>query len=626
MNRSLRHFFAIHITRLNAASTSALRYLIATHLVLMSVNAAHAQNLVFANAADRGDARASLLNPAVAMMQDPLFTLGSKALHYGVLSGGLDMRNNYFSLTTSNRSLAGFDHFGYGVQGQVLQTPLYSAVAMNAVLGKKLFENFAAAVNVGFINRAFDRGRFELEHDDDPALGRLSKWIFPDVGLGFIAVPHRYVTVAFNVAHLTRPNVSMLKEKVRLQRAFNLGAAIGMGYFRALIGVSHEDDLTLPQIGFESFRPDLGFLKVAFGRETATLEGAVYVMQGVNLSYRYHHPMNELRLASSGSHEVGLSFNFRKNRTPYEPEWLKAEYARGAPPAINPATAFVARSVFDTLKIIDKFIYRKIDPSFTPKELASLPANILFSADSLEPVLPQIGAEHLMSGIEAVKSHAAQKFDIPADSAGVVAAMLKDHTPAYLEFLRNLAPGMKDPKFHTRIIAPRDEKRLYLLLKYLSLYGSLNNRLEIAQRDSVQPAAPDRLAGRKIPEFVFHRELSAPVDTFKFALNLTDLRRGPVTWAFIIEDGDGKEQLRYAGEKQIPHRYVWNWRATNGELLMPGTYYYYLRWKSSDGQTYTSPRRALVFSRENRRIAIEIMRRKKLTAEPHAQATIIVND
>ncbi len=626
MNKPLRHFIATFRALLSASSAPALRRFMVTVMVLSGANSARTQNLIFANAADRGDARASLLNPAIAIMQDPLFTLGSKALHYGVLAGGLDMRNNYFSLTTSNRSLGRFDHFGYGVQGQVLQTPLYNAVAINAVLGKKLYESFAAAVNVGFINRAFDRGRFLLEQDDDPALNRLSKWIFPDIGVGFVAVPHRYVTVAFNVAHLTRPNVSMLQEKVRLQRAFSLGAAIGMGYFRALIGVSHEDNLTLPQIGFESFRPDLGFLKVAFGRETAVLEGALYVMQGVNLSYRYNHPMNELRLASSGSHEVGLSFNFRKNRTPYEPEWLKTEYARREPPAINPATAFVARSVFDTLKMVDKFIYRKIDPSFTPKELASLPVNILFSADSLEPVLPQIGAEHLMSGIEAVKSHAAQKFEIPADSASIVQAMLKDHTPSYLEFLRNLSQGMKDPKFRTRIIAPKDEKRLYLLLKYLSLYGALNNRLEIAQRDSVHPVEPDRLAGRKIPEFVFHRELSAPVDTFKFALNLTDLRRGPISWAFLIEDGDGKELLRYAGEKQIPHRYVWNWRTTNGELLMPGTYYYYLRWKSSDGQTYTSPRRSLVFSRENRRIAIEIMRRKNLTAEPHAQATIIVND
>jgi hypothetical protein len=105
MNRSLRHFIAI-LT------------------VLMSGSFAAAQNLIFANAADRGDARASLLNPAIAMMQDPLFTLGSKVLHYGVLAGGLDLRNNYFSLTTSNRSLGRFDHFGYGVQGQVLQTPL----------------------------------------------------------------------------------------------------------------------------------------------------------------------------------------------------------------------------------------------------------------------------------------------------------------------------------------------------------------------------------------------------------------------------------------------------------------------------------------------------------------------
>ena len=294
--------------------------------------------------------------------------------------------------------------------------------------------------------------------------------------------------------------------------------------------------------------------------------------------------------------------------------------------SINESDALIVKSAFDTLFVLDKFIYRKIDRTFTPKELASLPASILFSADSLEPKLPQIGAQHLMSGIEAATSNAAKKFEIPADSAGVVQAMRKDHPPTYLEFLRNLAKGMNAPKFQMRIVAAADKKRLYLLLKYMSLYGALNNRLEIALRDSTQKAEPDRLVDRKIPEFVFHRELSAPVDTFKFALNLTDSRRSLAAWTFIIEDGDGKELHRYAGKKKIPRRYVWNWRAQNGELLMPGTYYYYLRWKSSDGQTYTSPRRSLIVSRENRRIAIEIMRRKDLIAAPRATATLIVND
>lgn len=154
MNRMLRHFIALLAVLLGCCPVAA-------------------QNLIFANVADRGDARASLLNPAVAMMQDPLFTLGSKALHYGVVAGGLDLRNSYFTLSTSNRSIGQFDHFGYGLQGQVLQTPLYNAVAMHAILGKKLHENFAAGVNVGFINRAFDRGQFVLEAEDDPALARL---------------------------------------------------------------------------------------------------------------------------------------------------------------------------------------------------------------------------------------------------------------------------------------------------------------------------------------------------------------------------------------------------------------------------------------------------------------------
>ncbi|MGH7600143.1 MAG: type IX secretion system membrane protein PorP/SprF, partial [bacterium] len=436
--------------------------------VFMGLNAANAQNLIIANAADRGDARANLVNPALAVWQDPLFTLGSKVLHYGVSEGGLDLRNSYFSLTTSNRSLGGFEALGYGLQGQILQTPLFNAVAMNAMLGKKIHEKIAVAVNLGFINRSFDRSQFNVEAEDDPLFNQLSKWVFPDVGVGVTAVPNRYVTLALSVTHLTQPDLSVDHEAARMPLGLNAGAVVGLGHFRALLGLARDDGETLPSIAFESFRPELGLVRLGFGREAATFEGLVYVMRGVSLSYRYNYPVNELRLASSGSHELGLVFNFKRNRSLYEAEWLEPELARR--PAINPATAFVVESVFDTLYYVDKLIRRTIHSGIDSSALADLPNDLFFSEDGLEPELPKIGAKRLLNRIETTEN-AVKRFELPTEPEAIIYAMKKDHTPRYLGFLQKVAAQMRDPNFHTRIVIPADAKRAYLLLKYLSLFS-----------------------------------------------------------------------------------------------------------------------------------------------------------
>ncbi|MDZ7343506.1 MAG: hypothetical protein ONA90_03220, partial [candidate division KSB1 bacterium] len=55
------------------------------YIVSMSfgVGIAAAQSLLISNPADMGDARANLVNPAVLPWQDPLFSLGTKLLHFG---------------------------------------------------------------------------------------------------------------------------------------------------------------------------------------------------------------------------------------------------------------------------------------------------------------------------------------------------------------------------------------------------------------------------------------------------------------------------------------------------------------------------------------------------------------
>jgi hypothetical protein len=192
--------------------------------------------------------------------------------------------------------------------------------------------------------------------------------------------------------------------------------------------------------------------------------------------------------------------------------------------------------------------------------------------------------------------------------------------------LQKVAAQMHDPDFHTRIVIPADGKRAYLLLKYLTLFGELTDRVEIAVRDSARLAEVGKLGGRKLPPEFFYRTLLTPADTFKFELNIKeDLPWSPVSWKFILEDVNGKEILTTAGGKQWLRYYVWDWKLPESEQVpLPGTYYYYLRWWSGDGQVYTAPKKPLIVSRDNRRINIEISREREFKLNPKMKATILV--
>jgi len=591
----------------------------ATGIILLGSTRASAQNLINTNAADLGDARANLINPAIVPLQDALFTMGSKVLYWGLSDNGLDLRNSYFSLTTSNRSIGGLDHFGYGLQGQVLQTPLYNAVSMNAVLAKRVHERLSLGVNIGFMNRGFDRSGFLLEDENDPAFASLSKWVFPDVGVGLVATPNRHLTVGFSVNHLTRPNIALQDSaQVSLPRSFSLGASVGMGFFRAIFGVTKDHEDVLPSVAFESFRQGVGLLKVGYGREAATLEAQLQVMSGVSFNYRYSYPVNNLRLATSGSHELSFVFNFKKHSTIYVAEWLEPDITR--PPVINPNTAFVVESVFDSLLIVDRHITRQVDSTITQEELAALPRYILVKGDSLEPDLPSIGAARLSSYMEMANGNS----DGLLDSTAIYRRLKRDHTERYLKFLKILARRLdQDTTMTARIVVPADVKRVRLLLDYLALHGKITDRLKIAVRDS--SAERDKFGGQRLPEKVNYTLLSVEADTFKFDLNVPELRYGPVSYEFRIADADNNVLHKLVGDRQIRPYYVWNWRLDNGELIPPGVYYYYIQWQAEDGTQYTSPKQNLVIGKEENYIDIRISKSKFYDGKPGGRVLFYVN-
>ncbi len=650
----------------NVSRKKINRYLcagIALVITALGTRFSSAQDLILVNPADRGDGRASIVNPAIAAYQDRLFAVGTRVLYYGLV-GGFDFNHSYFNLTASHRSLAGFDELGYGIQGQMLQTPMFNALALNALLAKQWGERLAVGVNVGFSHRGFDRSTFKLEVENDLALAKLSKWVFPDLGVGMVAVPSRYVTVAMSFNHLNRPNTALSDSVAApLPRAFNSGIAIGYGNFRALFSVAYNERDIVPRFAIEGFRERLGYMRFGFSREAALMDARINVMEGVALNFRYNYPLNELSLASSGSPELGFEFNFDKNPSLYAMEWTEPEVPRR--PSISLAHAFLVESAYDTLFITEKYIKRTLDSSLV-KQLQQLPKAIFFAADQdsilpLEPEKiflseeelqnrPKIGAVALLKRIEEAERTSGRLY-VPRDSAGIFDEMKRNHTPGYMTAFREFAERLKSTSnVQSNFVTPPDAKRAHLLLRYLSLFTKLNDNIKVTVEDSVTAdfhrQEPEMIGTNEIPTTDFRLALRAydktklggrgllvnsPVDTFRFSLNLIETERwGPVKGEFFLKNDEGQIILRDSTivgkssmHNQILRQKLWDWKLKDGSYPPEGNYYYYLVWHSADEKLYRSPENRLRVERN--RIASEIkLSRTMPEANPKSRLRTLV--
>ncbi len=619
-------------------------------LLVSTVAVLKAQYLITANPADRGDPRASFSNAAVVAEQDRLLSVGSRALFFGATGNGLDLTHSYFTFTNSHHTLAGVDEIGFGVQGQVLHTPMFNAVAINALLAKQWSDKFSVGMNLGFANRAFDTGSFILEALDDPLVQSPSKLIFPDLGVGLLAIPARNVAVGIGINHLTQPSYAFSDtvQDANLPRSVSAGVAFGFGNsltsFRALMSVAYEEREVMPLFAVEGFRENLGSFMTGLGRETAFVDAKLRLLEGVALNLRYSYPLNELSTASSGSPEFGLIFNLDKNLSLYAMEWTEPRIP--PKPAISLAHAFLVESAYDTLFITEKYVKRTFAPEIEPKHLADLPRAIFFAAeaDSVLPLLPEriflseeelakkpkIGAATLLRKIEEA-DRASGKYTVPSDSAGIIDVMKKNHTPAYMAAFRDFAQRIMHSNAQVKgnFVTPPDAKRAHLLLRFLSLYTNLSDSIKVTVEvdSSIENNRRYTVGPNAISPTDYHIALrtydkakapgrgllvNTPVDTFRFSLNMIETERwGPVQGVFIMKNADGQIVLEdstivgnSSSHNQILRRKVWDWKMKDGSYPPKGTYYYYIVWQSADGKIYRSPESKLHVERQ--RIGSEI--------------------
>lgn len=636
-------------------------------LSLLLPNYILAQDLIFVNPADRGDGRTSLFNPAVAAQQDRQFSLGTRALYVGAVADGMDLTHSYFNLSLSRHNLFGIGGFAYGVQGQVLYLPEYALLTMSGLFAKQFSDKIALGVNLGFNHRGFDLTalRFASDKDrNDPVIKDGLSKLTPEIGLGLHIVPSRFLALGFSVNHLTHSNLSVAQGgSVTLPRALNAGMAVGYGNFRALFSVAYNERDFLPRFAVESFRERLGYMRVSVGREMAMFDSKLNVMEGVALNFRYNYPLNELSLGTSGSPELGIEFNFDKNTSLYAMEWTEAEVPRR--PSISLAHAFTVESAFDTLFITKKIVRRTIDPDLMG-QLKDLPQAIFFAADqdSIIPLSPdkiflteeelqnrpKIGAKTLLQRIEEVE-RTTGKYYIPRDSAGIWDEMKRNHKPEYMIAFRDLAQRIKvSRKVQGNFVTPRDAKRAHLLLRFLSLYAPLSDDIKVTVADSATserltkaPATVGSMQVSPVDSFLVLRAydkalaagrgllVSAPVDTFRFKLNLLETKRwGPVSGEFIVKNEKGQIVFRdetIVGQSddhnQIKRRLEWDWKLVDKSYLTTGTYYYYIEWLSADGKRYRSPENR--FRVERKLITSSIRLSTKMPApNPDAEIKTII--
>ncbi len=610
-----------------------------------------AQSLVTPNPADLLDARLSLINPAAAAMQDPLFTAGLQALHTGVGDNAFDFRNNFFGLTATDRSILGWKNFALGLQAQVLTTPVMNDLAFNALLSRKITDQFSAGISLGPLNRSFSNFDSEGLDPNDPLLRNTSQWAPFSLNAGILYKANRYLKLGAVANRLNNPNLAFQEGGVaRVSRYLGVGAIVGFNSFTAGLGFAHESHKLSSQVFLQYFHLERGYAKVGYSTENLALEGQLHVTSGVSFNYRYNYPLNDLNIASSGSHELGLIFNFRKRPLPYEPEWLKP--AVPLPDPIAMVDLFEVSATRDEVTITDTHITREVDADVSARERADLPRGIFYSATSVKP--EPLGRIFLADSTAANGQHAEPAVSmlekltaenraagrvVPKVSVPIIKEMEKSHTKAYMVAFTKLAEQLHDSTFRATIIVPPEAHRAELILRYMMLTNPALNNLFVIRADSAKARQQNYLGADEVKEKDFERKLNVPGTMFNFTLKDVDqpLRWGPMSGKFVIEDATGKvwydSTVAHRKSKNVPPQILelllWDWTVNTGDpqdpYLQAGHYYYYVVWKSADGSTYRSPKRRIAIDRRPERVHQKLRKKLAEKVSPDTEATIRLN-
>ena len=538
-------------------------------IALLVAHTALAQRQVGLNPAANTNLELAGQNPAAMSFQPSRLVLRSEILHAGFIPNRALGLQEHRLLLTLPYTLP--SDFAFGIEARSFRAQIFSELEINLLLSRKIFQQFAVGMKLGYASRAFDRSQFTRVDLNDPLLqGEGLRRATPNLGASLLGQLGA-ITAAASVDYLNEPDIGY-SSKAILPRFIALGVAYNLGGIAPSLSWSH--DGAQPQLGFElSARiSPLALTRVSYERSgTIRLETQLQLQRNAKLAYGVNWSSGAISAAASGTHA------------------LLYEHVLGREPEIGAPLLVLSTNRMNLTHATHEYV------AASNINLAQLEATHGMSEEFVAPhtqlgnlaIVPLLHEENSEEVFRALSRH-------------TVIALQENNLH---EVALRIAPGAsRNARAFERILRQDlNGRTARVLLGYHKPREAVSLQAFRARNGKVQTATA-----------LSHENLL-------INLVLPGRRRHVTAWRLDIMAPNATTIKSFHGTQTLPSTLSWNWRNAEDELVAAGEYRCKLAVTSKAGKKYSSAAEILI-TRTQRRVTIRLQQ-APATFESHRART-----
>lgn len=564
-------------------------------LATLPLSAQVGQNYFPADPANIYDWRSAMVNPSISDFQNGAVDIGFKILYLGFADNNASaFKASYVLLNVPRRlpyMLTG------GFQLQLFSTPLYQETELKFIFSRRIKRIYSVGLSLGLLGVSYNRDNFDLVDPGDPVFAKgTSRWPL-DIGLGVTMMPTERWLIGLGIRHLNSPPVSLLNNDVKLSPTINIGVSFSMGSYSFHGGTSQWDEERVPSGFVQLYDPGMGMAQAGLEKRMAWMRGYLNVRGPLSVGYGFSYPLKELAGSTSGTHEAFLIYEFDRARPapsynlPPDDNW---QYTPGMS-RIGVVPQYYTAANVEALDIFEKQLIREVEEDLDSLEISSLTAadvGLLDSTSTQEPVFP---------------------FELePAFNYDSSAANYFNYTPEYLRSLQDLQADLGGKAPEVVLIAPRtQDKRASGLGNYITKEVEDSSKSVSINRPHYKSKEDSLRLNRAITLQELLRDdnlmVLKPAGVVFTVFPIMQEESG-LPWQLIVENEAGERVYQHSGNGSAQTEVAWDWRDSEGRIIEPGFYRYYVSWEDRWGQERHSAARILYARKLKRNIRIKVTR------------------
>lgn len=553
-----------------------------------------AQNMFFTNPSDIQNSQSAFVNPALISYQESQVSLGMKVFHLGFLDdNSMAFKNGFFSASIPYLVRG---KVGLGLNGQYFNSPMYTQTNFSLSVSQKFMGIFSVGLRTSLFTKSYDRSMFELIDEDDPVFANgTTKFAF-SLGGGLLVTPLPNLYFSFAVDHLNRPNVALSSQKYAQPLELSSGIKYGFGKFCTSFYIKKIDKDLYPFFEIEPDVSDIWKARVAYGMDALRFDGLISLFNGFELGYTYDYPVSSFHVASYGSHMFNLTYFIDRHPglpTPVKNNDFEIPF-RLVENNLELQPRFEVFSSVTSLEIIDKRIYRKIDPQLSDEELSYL---VRFE----------------MGALDSSTDGSAQHFS--THQVGTQYPEVKRRgifTENYQYTLEKINELMEsDSSLTTEIITSKgSSNRAAGLKNYLTRQAGLQQeQVAVVLPEDKNISVLDKIQRSTLK--LFETLTVVTHDSTVFHIFPIFMDKYERAWKLRIVNSQDKLIKEFSGIGDVPSKIHWDWKKEDMTIIEPQLYYYTFHWIDEKGQSKSSEPRLIDVRKIKRNLTVTVSRKPR---------------